>query len=74
MALVLILLAIGSAVAGYVGVPSVLGGHNPLGEWLEPSFQPPSAVASTVAGGLQAETEVAGGVRPPDQRPTPRLN
>ena len=54
MALVLILLAIGSAVAGYVGVPSVLGGHNPLGEWLEPSFQPPSAVASAVAGGLQA--------------------
>jgi NADH-quinone oxidoreductase subunit L len=58
MALVLIVLAIGSAVAGYVGVPSVLGGQNRLGEWLEPSFQPPGETG--VAGGLQAsgvETE-----------------
>jgi NADH-quinone oxidoreductase subunit L len=68
MALVLIVLAIGSAVAGYVGVPSVLGGHNRLGEWLEPSFQAPGeigtaggleAAATAVAGGLQAETGVA---------------
>jgi NADH-quinone oxidoreductase subunit L len=58
MALVLIVLAIGSAVAGYVGVPSVLGGQNRLGEWLEPSFQAPGETG--VAGGLQAsgaETE-----------------
>jgi len=58
MALVLIVLAIGSAVAGYVGVPSVLGGQNRLGEWLEPSFQPPGE--TVVGGGLQAsvvETE-----------------
>jgi NADH-quinone oxidoreductase subunit L len=55
MALVLIVLAIGSAVAGYVGVPPVLGGQNRLGEWLEPSFQAPgeSAAASSV-GGVQA--------------------
>jgi NADH-quinone oxidoreductase subunit L len=52
MALVLIVLAIGSAVAGYVGVPSVLGGQNRLGEWLEPSFQAPGE--TVVAGGLQA--------------------
>ena len=58
MALVLVVLAIGSAIAGYVGVPSVLGGENRLGEWLEPSFQAPGETA--VAGGLQAsgvETE-----------------
>jgi NADH-quinone oxidoreductase subunit L len=62
MALVLIVLAIGSAVAGYVGVPSVLGGHNRLGEWLEPSFQAPGE--TVVAGGLQAsgaETAEASG-------------
>jgi NADH-quinone oxidoreductase subunit L len=36
MALALILLAIGSAVAGFIGVPHALGGHNALGEWLAP--------------------------------------
>jgi NADH-quinone oxidoreductase subunit L len=61
MALVLIVLAIGSAVAGYVGVPSVLGGQNRLGEWLEPSFQAPGELG--VAGGLQAETGVTGGLQ-----------
>jgi NADH-quinone oxidoreductase subunit L len=61
MALVLILLAIGSAVAGYVGVPSVLGGQNRLGEWLEPSFQAPGE--TVVAGGIQAETGVVGGLQ-----------
>jgi NADH-quinone oxidoreductase subunit L len=58
MALVLVVLAIGSAIAGYVGVPTVLGGENRLGEWLEPSFQAPGETG--VAGGLQAsgvETE-----------------
>ena len=38
MALALIVLAIGSVLAGYIGVPHALGGHNPLGEWLHPSF------------------------------------
>ncbi|MET0167486.1 MAG: NADH-quinone oxidoreductase subunit L [Vicinamibacterales bacterium] len=61
MALVLIVLAIGSAVAGYVGVPSVLGGQNRLGEWLEPSFQAPGE--TVVDGGIQAETGVAGGLQ-----------
>ncbi|HEX2459784.1 MAG TPA: NADH-quinone oxidoreductase subunit L, partial [Vicinamibacterales bacterium] len=61
MALVLIVLAIGSAVAGYVGVPSVLGGQNRLGEWLEPSFQAPGE--TVVAGGIQAETGVVGGLQ-----------
>jgi NADH-quinone oxidoreductase subunit L len=56
MALVLVVLAIGSAVAGYVGVPHALGGHNLLAEWLAPSFQPP---AVAVAGGLQASGAIA---------------
>jgi NADH-quinone oxidoreductase subunit L len=38
MALALIVLAVGSVLAGYVGVPHALGGHNSLAEWLKPSF------------------------------------
>jgi NADH-quinone oxidoreductase subunit L len=41
MALALIVLALGSVLAGYVGVPHVLGGDNRLATWLAPSFQPP---------------------------------
>ncbi|MDP1570663.1 MAG: NADH-quinone oxidoreductase subunit L [Vicinamibacterales bacterium] len=43
MAVVLILLAIGSAVVGFLGVPHALGGHNQFGEWLHPSFVAPAA-------------------------------
>ncbi len=39
MALALIVLAIGSASAGWLGWPhALMGGHNNLGEWLRPSF------------------------------------
>ena len=38
MALALIVLAIGSAAAGYVGLPAVLGGSNWFERFLEPSF------------------------------------
>jgi NADH-quinone oxidoreductase subunit L len=54
MALALIVLAIGSVAAGYVGIPAALGGHNALGAWLAPSFAPP------VAGAELAEAAVAG--------------
>ena len=54
MALALIVLAIGSVGAGYVGVPAGLGGHNALGAWLAPSFAPP------VAGSGLAERSAAG--------------
>jgi len=43
MAVALIVLAIGSVLAGYVGVPHALGGHNNLAEWLKPSFAPTAA-------------------------------
>ena len=39
MATALIVLAIGSVVAGYVGVPAVLGGSNEIEHYLEPSFE-----------------------------------
>jgi NADH-quinone oxidoreductase subunit L len=39
MALPLILLAVGSIFAGYVGVPHALGGNNRIESFLEPSFE-----------------------------------
>jgi NADH-quinone oxidoreductase subunit L len=66
MALVLVLLAVGSVAAGYVGVPHALGGHNQLAAWLAPSFQPPpgtpdglSLGAPDGGGGLPASGEAA---------------
>ncbi|MEI6668562.1 MAG: NADH-quinone oxidoreductase subunit L [Acidobacteriota bacterium] len=41
MAAALILLAIGSIVAGYIGVPTVIGGSNRIEAFLEPSFAVP---------------------------------
>jgi NADH-quinone oxidoreductase subunit L len=38
MAMVLVVLAVGSVVAGYVGLPAVLGGSNWFEHFLEPSF------------------------------------
>jgi NADH-quinone oxidoreductase subunit L len=51
MALALIVLAIGSIAAGYIGIPHALGGHNVLHAWLEPAFAPPVA---ELAGGAEA--------------------
>ena len=49
MAIPLIVLAIGSVLAGYVGVPHALGGGNRIETFLEPSFHP-AAHASATAG------------------------
>jgi NADH-quinone oxidoreductase subunit L len=49
MALALVVLAIGSVLAGYVGIPHGLGGHNALGEWLAPSFHAVGSVAGEAA-------------------------
>ena len=38
MAIALVVLAIGSVLAGFVGVPHALGGHNQIESFLEPSF------------------------------------
>ncbi len=50
MAVALIVLAIGSVVAGLVGVPHALRGHNLLGAWLEPSFRAPMSLSSLSIG------------------------
>ncbi len=41
MAIALILLAVGSVAAGYIGRPAPLGGSNWLGTWLAPVFEAP---------------------------------
>jgi NADH-quinone oxidoreductase subunit L len=54
MAAALIVLALGSVLAGYVGVPHALGGANHIETFLEPAFHPPAhgpAVAGIAAHG-----------------------
>jgi NADH-quinone oxidoreductase subunit L len=52
MALALIALAIGSVVAGYIGLPALLGGSNRFEQFLEPSFHVEAAHAAG-EGGLE---------------------
>ena len=46
------MLAIGSILAGYIGIPHALGGHNSLGVWLEPAFQATNCGAPVTTGEL----------------------
>ena len=55
MALALIVLAIGSAAAGWIGIPHAIGGHNELGAWLEPSFSAPRVAGEAAVGEAAAE-------------------
>jgi NADH-quinone oxidoreductase subunit L len=57
MALTLIVLAVGSVAAGWIGIPHVLGGHNELHAWLQPVFEAPARPGAEVA----AATGEAGG-------------
>ena len=65
MAIALIVLAIGSVLAGFVGIPHALGGHNSIEAFLEPSFRAVGteaaheAVAETAAAGHESSTELA---------------
>ena len=66
MATALIVLALGSVLAGYIGIPGALGGGNALGRWLAPSFSARSV--TTLATGQVAEAgqeagETVGGER-----------
>jgi NADH-quinone oxidoreductase subunit L len=55
MAIALVVLAIGSVLAGFVGVPHVLGGQNRIEQFLEPSFV-------AMRGGVTGEVRVEGRV------------
>jgi NADH-quinone oxidoreductase subunit L len=46
---VLMALAVGAIVAGFIGVPQALGGTNAIDRFLEPSFAAPGAAASPAA-------------------------
>jgi NADH-quinone oxidoreductase subunit L len=46
MAIALVVLAVGAVLAGYVGVPGVLGGSNRIEAFLEPSFAEPTGAES----------------------------
>ena len=61
MAFVLIVLALGSVLAGYVGVPHALGGQNQLAAWLAPSFAASGAVVGSleVSGAEEAALELS---------------
>jgi NADH-quinone oxidoreductase subunit L len=54
MALALIVLAIGSVAAGWIGIPHALGGHNELHAWLEPAFSAPRAAGAAAEGATAA--------------------
>ena len=52
MATALVVLALGSILAGYVGVPHALGGHNNLGAWHTPVFNVENCGQATTSGPL----------------------
>ncbi|HVL67533.1 MAG TPA: proton-conducting transporter membrane subunit, partial [Vicinamibacterales bacterium] len=58
MAFALIVLAIGSVVAGYVGVPHALGGSNWIETFLHPSFVAPGAPHAAAAAHGEVSTEL----------------
>jgi NADH-quinone oxidoreductase subunit L len=60
MAIPLILLAVGSVFAGYVGVPHALHGSNRIESFLEPSFEAHSTEAPGAAAPPSVEIQAAG--------------
>jgi NADH-quinone oxidoreductase subunit L len=63
MAIPLIVLAIGSIVAGYVGIPHALGGSNRIESFLAPSFEVRESGRRTETLGAQAAPAAPEGVR-----------
>jgi NADH-quinone oxidoreductase subunit L len=58
MAIPLIVLAIGSIVAGYIGIPHALGGNNWIEQFLHPSFTVEGGAHTTTASGGGAEASL----------------
>ena len=52
MATALIVLAIGSILAGYINIPHALGGHTALNMWLTPAFEATNCGAPVTTGEL----------------------
>jgi NADH-quinone oxidoreductase subunit L len=60
MAIALVVLAIGSVAAGYVGIPHALGGHNQLHEWLTPAFHAAEPTPSIARAGGGVASDLGG--------------
>jgi NADH-quinone oxidoreductase subunit L len=56
MAFALIVLAIGSVLAGFIGIPHALGGHNVLHEWLQPVLGSHAPASPGGTGGIASMT------------------
>jgi NADH-quinone oxidoreductase subunit L len=54
MAMALIVLAVGSVAAGWIGIPHALGGGNQIEAFLEPSFHAPGGAAAAHAEAAEA--------------------
>jgi NADH-quinone oxidoreductase subunit L len=64
MALALIVLAAGSVLAGFVGIPHALGGHNRIEAFLEPSFEAHAIAPATEFQVTQGRAGAASGSDP----------
>src|SRR5690606_40166389 len=60
MAIPLVVLALGSIVAGYIGVPHALGGHNWIHGFLDPVFHVGGTVAAEAHGDTTTELMLMG--------------
>jgi NADH-quinone oxidoreductase subunit L len=58
MAFALIVLAIGSVLAGFIGIPHALGGSNWIETFLHPAFVAPGAPHEAVVHHAEASTEI----------------
>jgi NADH-quinone oxidoreductase subunit L len=56
MATALVVLALGSIVAGYINIPHALGGHADLHEWLKPVFNATNCGQTVTTGELAGMT------------------
>ncbi len=63
MAAALLILALGSVVAGYVGVPHALGGDNRIESFLESSFHPAATDAAEHHAATRGRARFRGGAR-----------
>ncbi|MSO45717.1 MAG: NADH-quinone oxidoreductase subunit L [Acidobacteria bacterium] len=68
IAFALIVLAIGSILAGYVGVPHAIGGGNALAVWLEPAFEAEAATGEAPAVEAAVEAAVEVGAEVPEEQ------
>jgi NADH-quinone oxidoreductase subunit L len=70
MTFVLVVLAVGAVLAGFVGIPAALGGGNAIEHFLAPSFEA-AVIAGQEAGATSTEVHVAPAATEPHAAATP---